>query len=115
MIGIYKITSPTKKVYIGQSVNIERRFKEYKRSLAKGQVLLNRSFLKYGIERHKFEIICECEITELNNKERYFQLLYSAIGKNGLNCILNLDKIFECKKEIQKRKQVTDLIDSIIF
>lgn len=115
MIGIYKITNSKRKIYIGQSVNIERRFKEYKRSLAKGQVLLNRSFLKHGIESHKFEIICECEISELNNKERYYQLLYSAIGKNGLNCILNLDKVFECKKEIQKRKQVTDLIDLIIF
>ena len=29
-IGIYKITSPSNKIYIGQSINIERRFKEYK-------------------------------------------------------------------------------------
>jgi len=31
MIGIYKITSPSNKVYIGQSINIEKRFKSYKR------------------------------------------------------------------------------------
>jgi hypothetical protein len=30
-IGIYKITSPTKRVYIGQSVNIERRFNTYEK------------------------------------------------------------------------------------
>ena len=31
MIGIYKITSPNKKIYIGQSINIEKRFKWYLR------------------------------------------------------------------------------------
>jgi hypothetical protein len=30
IVGIYKITSPSGKVYIGQSINIERRIKEYK-------------------------------------------------------------------------------------
>lgn len=29
MIGIYKITSPSGKVYIGQSVNIKERFKSH--------------------------------------------------------------------------------------
>ena len=31
MIGIYKITSPTKRIYIGQSINIEKRFKSYEK------------------------------------------------------------------------------------
>ncbi len=31
MIGIYKITNPEGKIYIGQSIDIDRRFKEYKR------------------------------------------------------------------------------------
>lgn len=30
IIGIYKITNPKGKSYIGQSINIYRRFKEYK-------------------------------------------------------------------------------------
>ena len=29
MIGIYKITSPTNKIYIGQSINVENRIKTY--------------------------------------------------------------------------------------
>jgi group I intron endonuclease len=61
MIGIYKITSPSGRIYIGQSINIKRRFKEYNSRLGKGQLLLNRSFLKYGVENHIFEIICFCE------------------------------------------------------
>lgn len=88
MIGIYKITSPSKKVYIGQSIDIEKRFKYYKRKSCNGQTILLRSFNKYGVENHKFEILCECEIYQLNDKERYYQDLYSVIGENGLNCIL---------------------------
>jgi group I intron endonuclease len=87
MIGIYKITSPSGKVYIGQSIDIEKRFKYYKRKSCNGQTILLRSFNKYGVENHKFEILCECEIFELNQKERYYQDLYSVL-ENGLNCIL---------------------------
>ncbi len=88
MIGIYKITSPSKKIYIGQSRNIEKRFIQYKNNLAKGQKALNSSFLKYGYENHIFEIICLCEKEDLNKKERYYQDFYNAMGKNGLNLCL---------------------------
>jgi group I intron endonuclease len=88
MIGIYKITSPTKKVYIGQSINIEKRIKDY--SNLKNcieQPKLYNSFLKHKVENHIFEIICECEITKLNELERYYQELYNVI-QTGLNCVL---------------------------
>jgi group I intron endonuclease len=88
MIGIYKITSPTKKVYIGQSRDIEKRFKTYLKLRFNSQVKLYNSFLKYGANKHKFEILCECDINELNNKERYYQDIFSVIGGNGLNCQL---------------------------
>lgn len=88
MIGIYKITSPNNRKYIGQSNNIERRFKEYK-SLhnCKGQVKLYRSFLKYGIINHSFKIIETCSIEKLNERERYWQEYYKCI-EIGLNCFL---------------------------
>lgn len=88
MIGIYKITSPTGKIYIGQSINIEKRFNQYKFKRCKGQPILHKSFEKHGVDKHIFEILCECIIIDLNNKERYYQDLYSAVGKNGLNCQL---------------------------
>jgi group I intron endonuclease len=88
MVGIYKITSPTKKVYIGQSIDIEKRFKNYEGLNCKRQPAIYNSFLKYGVNKHKFEIICECDILELNDKERYYQDVFSATGKNGLNCSL---------------------------
>lgn len=88
MIGIYKITSPSKRVYIGQSINIERRFKEYNYLRCKSQTILYNSFLKYGVDKHEFEILCECEVLELNDKERFYQDLYSVVGIKGLNCSL---------------------------
>ena len=87
-IGIYKITSPTNNVYIGQSVHIEHRISSYKRLKCKSQVLLYRSLLKHGVENHVFEIIEECLVEELNNKERYYQDLFDCIGNKGLNCKL---------------------------
>jgi group I intron endonuclease len=87
MIGIYKITSPKNKIYIGQSINISIRFKYYKSLYCKKQPKLYRSFLKYGVENHIFEIIEKCNIDLLNERERYYQDLFDVVNK-GLNCSL---------------------------
>ena len=50
------ITSPLNKIYIGQSINIENRWKQYKRLGCKKQIKLYNSFIKYGVENHTFEI-----------------------------------------------------------
>lgn len=34
--GIYKLTSPSGKVYIGQSINLKNRFRHYKSNKSKG-------------------------------------------------------------------------------
>lgn len=57
IVGIYKIVSPSGKVYIGQSGDIDKRFKTYSNLQCKGQTLLYKSFIKYGVENHQFEII----------------------------------------------------------
>jgi len=86
MIGIYKITSPNKRIYVGQSNNIKSRFSQYKRLSCKGQTRLYASFNKYGVKNHKFEIITECDENQLNELERYYQEMYNCISKHGLNC-----------------------------
>ena len=90
IIGIYKIISPSGKIYIGQSRNIVKRRKTYERlsdSISK-QVKLFNSLNKYGWAKHVFEIIEECEILDLKCRERHWQDFYDVLGKNGLNCIL---------------------------
>ena len=84
--GIYKITSPNKKVYIGQSVNIIKRWRDYKYVKNNRQFRLYNSFTKYGIDKHKFEILCQCDKSELNNLEKYYIELFQCFNSNnGLN------------------------------
>ncbi len=88
MIGIYKITNPKGRIYIGQSVDITKRFNQYKLLHCKKQTILYNSFVKYGLLNHKFEVITECDIERLNEQERYFQDVYNVLSKTGLNCTL---------------------------
>lgn len=95
MQGIYKIVSPTGCVYVGQSTNLKKRFREYRRLLqSKDQVILHSSFITYGIDSHEFLIIEECEIIMLNDRERHWQDHYDVLGDKGMNCRLTttLDK-----------------------
>lgn len=87
--GIYKITSPSGRIYIGQSVNIKERFREHaKTHRGKAQTKLKNSFSKYGVENHQFDIIEYCSREELNCSERFWQDEFDVTSKNGLNCIL---------------------------
>jgi group I intron endonuclease len=85
---IYKITSPSGKIYIGQTRNLNARISKYKNLKCKRQFKILNSLKKYGFETHIFETIEQCEFLELNNRERYWQDFYDVLGKNGLNCIL---------------------------
>jgi len=93
MIGIYKITSPSGRIYIGQSRNIDKRFSKYKNiNNSKEQIKLYKSFNKYGIKNHIFETVEECLFEELNIRERYYQDFYDVLN-SGLNCILTKTNI----------------------
>lgn len=88
-IGIYKITSVTSKIYIGQSINVEGRIFCYRKiENAKSQRRLYHSLKKHGYNNHTFELIHECDVEELNFWERHYQDLFDVVGANGLNCRL---------------------------
>jgi len=87
--GIYKITSPSGRVYIGESENITTRWKDYNNlNNCKSQRRLHRSLKKYTVEEHIFEIIEECYFEDLLCRERYWQDEYDVLSKRGLNCRL---------------------------
>jgi len=88
MIGIYKIISPSGKIYIGQSVDIEKRKKLYVKHKCENQIKLYRSLVKYGFSAHIFEIQEECTVEKLNIQERHWQDYYNVLSENGLNCLL---------------------------
>lgn len=88
MMGIYKITSPSNKVYIGSAVDIHVRWLRYKRYSCDSQPKIYKSLKKYGVTNHLFEVLEECEFEQLYERERYWQEYYDVLGKNGLNCCL---------------------------
>lgn len=88
MIGIYKITSPSEKVYIGQAINIGKRKESYIKLKCKGQPKLYNSLVKYGFSNHIFEVVEQCSVEELSIRERHWQDFYDVVGESGLNCRL---------------------------
>lgn len=113
--GIYKITSPSGKIYIGETVNFKKRFDRYKYLQCKNQIKLYNSFIKYGIDNHKFEILEECEINELKCRERYYQDIYNVLSEIGMN--LKLTSCSELKqvnrKESIEKAKETKLIRKV--
>jgi group I intron endonuclease len=115
MIGVYKITNPSNKVYVGQSTDIEKRFLGYRKMKCKQQIKLFNSFRKYGVDSHKFEIIVECEVNELNNLERHYQEFYNVIGEKGLNLKLTKtdDRSGFMSKETKEKMSFSSLGNTI--
>ena len=66
IIGIYKIISPSGKVYIGQSKNIEHRHNQYKLLHCQQQPKLYNSLKKHGWDKHTVEILEECILEQLD-------------------------------------------------
>lgn len=105
MIGIYKITSPSGRIYIGQTSSIAKRRTQYEGLRCKSQPRLYASLIKYGFSEHIFEAIEECSVEDLNTRERHWQDLYDVIGEMGLNCLLTetAEKPRVCSQETRKK------------
>lgn len=91
MVGIYKITSPSGRVYIGQSWEIHKRWTAYKyKKPYSRQFGINNSLIKYGFDNHLFEIVHELpndiEQIVLDAYEQLYMDAYRSCGVKLLNC-----------------------------
>ena len=85
IIGIYKITNPKGKVYIGKSINVNKRIDSYKySSRIEKQHKIRNSINKYGLSNHKFELIEECKESDLDKREIYWINKFNSV-EGGLN------------------------------
>lgn len=85
MIGIYKITSPSGRVYIGQSWNIVHRHRCYRLYNAPKQRILDASFNKYGFDSHEIKILHELPIDVTQDvMDRYEQLYIDTYKEAGV-------------------------------
>lgn len=93
MKGIYKFTNKFNgKSYIGQSINLELRYKSHKRNYQNSNLhtynsKFYRALRKYGFDNFEYNILEENDLfsqEDLNNKEKYYIKLYDS-QKNGYN------------------------------
>lgn len=81
--GIYKITNiQNEKCYVGQAANIADRWRQHiKRGVGAEAPTRNKLYpamLSIGVENFRFEVIEECERTQLNEREDYWQDYFHA-------------------------------------
>lgn len=124
MCGIYAIINNVNgKMYIGQSIDIKRRWADEKRQLNKGIChlrFLQAAWNKYGEESFEFKILKEIKcrngqlIAILNKWEEYYITYYNTIipgcGYNlkfGGNNYTITDEVRERLSESQKGKKLT--------
>lgn len=74
--GIYKIVNIiNNKFYIGSSKELNRRWSEHKSELKHNKhinIILQRAWNKYGIDCFNFEIIEECDVNILLEREQFY-------------------------------------------
>lgn len=81
--GIYKITNMENQMcYVGQAVDIASRWRQHiKRGIGAEAPTRNKLYpamLAIGVENFTFEIIEECERSQLDQKEQYWQQFFHA-------------------------------------
>ena len=91
MVGIYKITNKINgKCYIGQSRNIERRWKRHRHTIndissKSYNYPLYKAMRHYGEENFTYEIVELCSINSLNDREMYYIQEYQTLSPAGYN------------------------------
>ena len=108
--GIYEILNTVNgKRYIGQSVDIDRRWKEHRKTLRKGiarHAYLQAAWNKYGEAAFKFSILVMCE----KNRDALF--LYEQQAFNALKPEYNLAPIAGSNLGVKHRPEVCAAISA---
>jgi group I intron endonuclease len=105
---IYKITSPSGRVYIGQTIQYEVRKARYSKGGCKKQPAIKAAISKYGWENMKIEIIHRCEKRSgLNDKEIELIKFYDSY-ENGYNCTKGGDAYDKARKNAKRKIRKKD-------
>lgn len=114
IIGIYKIENLiTHQCYIGQTVNMSERWRThrniaFRKENKKYNYPLYSDMRKYGVENFSFEVLEECSVSELNQKEIDYIKQYNTFvdGYNQNSGGGGNEQIYE--------QHVSEIIDSLL-
>lgn len=85
MTGIYMFTNKcTGKSYVGQSVNIEKRYDSHLFKMSE-RSLFHDELRYYGVQNFEFQVLEECDIRDLNDREIYYIKKFNTMSPNGYN------------------------------
>jgi len=109
--GIYKIENQkTHQVYIGQAYNVPRRLRTHKTTYSSAQ-LIDKDIKKYGVDNFSYELIEECSIEQLDEKEKYWIGYYNSF-ENGYNQTRGGSGASDCgnKLTLESVQQIYELL-----
>ena len=106
------------KVYIGQSINIDKRHKEHKHNHLNGNYCnynskFYRALRKYGFDNFEISVLEECSREELNTKEVEYIKQYDSY-RNGYNSTVGGEDNPSNHREIVDRRTEKLLNDPVI-
>ena len=108
LAGIYMLTSPSGKKYIGQSLDLNSRIYMYKNNYIQKQWAIKAAIDKYGFDSFKVEYLYSDErdnvtVDLLNELEKKFIHEYNTLKPSGYNLTTGGDRGYELSEE-SKRK-----------
>jgi group I intron endonuclease len=107
---LYKITNTiNQKNYIGQSINVEKRWRGHKyQAINNPKQLISKAIKKYGADNFEFEVIATCKSYDDANylKEELIKQ-YNSLARNGFGYNLSFGsgpapKSEECKESMRQ-------------
>lgn len=111
MTGIYKITNNINgHAYIGKATDIARRWRQHRNVTSEDHEYdypLYKAFRKYGIDNFTFDVIEECAVSELDDREIYWVAFYDTYY-NGYNQTKGGNSPTHSKKIDEKLLSVID-------
>lgn len=115
--GIYQIRNiKNDKVYIGQSIDLDKRINNHKYHLKRNthyNKALQNSFNKHGEDSFFFEVLEECNTSELDNKECFWISLFDSTNREcgynfesggNANKVMHKETIEKIRKTLQIKR-----------